>query len=90
MIPGISSSFIQKTNRLPIQGHKLTLEPQVADTSNILITQTPVIDEEYRDGGSGIPQSTGKRDLKDLVNARDGLGNFYGLRGRQFRRGGEV
>lgn len=85
MILRVRSSLIQNRNGLPIQRHKLALEPKVANARNVLLPITPIMLEEQRDGRRRVPVCAVQGDFEDVR-----VGTCQGLWNGEFLRRGEV
>lgn len=66
MIPRIRRRLIQKANRLPIQSHPLTLEPQIPNPRLILLAIPEIILEKQIQTPHAVEQRPLDRHLLDL------------------------
>lgn len=66
MVLWVRCSLIEEVDRLARQLHKLPLEPHIPNLGDIFLAITPVILEEQRDRGSGVPMRTVEREFENV------------------------
>ena len=82
MVAGVGSSLVQEADRLSIQRHELTLETNVANLGDVLLTIAPIVLDKDGDRGSGIPMCAIQGQFENVF-AWHGLWDLDGLGRRE-------